>query len=124
MKEAFDVQSRYRGDAEKMREQVRALEVLEGYPLRPTFVGAGCAALIGAEPTFGMTTALAEVSEDGGDATVDIPSDLVLKHAGKVALVDGKEVAIDIGERVREPVDPREPGPVDKRPTGKGGDKR
>lgn len=102
MKDSFEVQTVYRGDAAKMREQVRALEVLEGYPLRPTFVGAGCAALVAADPTFGMTTKLTEVADDG---SVELPPELVQKWDGRVAVVDGKQVVVDIGD-VAVPVEP------------------
>lgn len=91
------IASAYRGTPEKLREQVRALETLEGYPLRPTFVGAGCAALVALDPNLGMTTKLTEVSDEG---TVEIPAELVRKHAGKTVRVGGKDVTIDMGEPV------------------------
>lgn len=86
---------KYSDTPTKLTEQQAALAKLEGYPKAPSFVGTSCKALVQKDPSFGSTTAIAEVIDtlDGkGDLNID-PA-LFAKHAGKSAVVNGKTIVI------------------------------
>lgn len=91
--------ARYTGrQRSELEEQLKALAVLEGYPLEPSFVGAACRAIVPraySPGAVGWTDKLAEPMEtDDGQVEVDIPDEVMAKHEGKTVVVDGKPVKI------------------------------
>lgn len=98
----------YSDAIETVREQVKALEVLEGYPLAPVYVHPGARHLVPVEfkpGAPGWTTRMVEVIDDGqGKAEVELPLEVVERHRGKVVDLGGKPVIIDVKEASADPV--------------------
>jgi hypothetical protein len=95
---------KYRDTPANVSDQVRALEVLEGYPVKPSFVGSALRGLVPesyAEGVLGWTDKMAEpVPIEGSDEVeVDLPDAVVAKHRGKSIDVKGKRVVVNIPEK-------------------------
>jgi hypothetical protein len=101
---------KYREADSKVREQVAALEKLEGFPKRAEHIGAEFVRL-GLVPAqyspgaIGWTDKLADVvAVGGGDVECELPDELIAKHQGKSVVVDGKTVVVDVRSKVAQPV--------------------
>jgi hypothetical protein len=99
---------KYREADAKVREQVAALEVAEGYPTRPERIGAefvrlGLVPAQYAPGAVGWTDKLADIVVlGGGDVECEVPDAILAKHAGKEVVVDGKTVKIDVKSKVAD----------------------
>lgn len=92
----------YRETDTKVREQIAAIEKLDGYPKRPEYIGlAFVAAALVPEAyragAIGWTSKLVEPEVAGvGELTCDIPDSVIAKYTGQAVVVDGKTVTVSI----------------------------
>lgn len=82
---------KYSASIATLAEQIQSLEKLEGYPLAPSFVGAACQPLVDADPTFGLTTKMAELVDNGdGTAVAELDAEIVAKYADEPVKIDSE----------------------------------
>lgn len=93
---------KFRENSAAVRKQVKALEILEGFPKRAEHIGAEFVRL-GLVPAsyspgaVGWTDKLCDLLDvGGGQLECEIPDDVVNRHEGKETTVDGERVKVAV----------------------------